>query len=91
MQELELAQSGFLGRQMEVIAAFSVNPDAARGNTAVQSPFAVGLQLNTGNQTYTRISINGTAAASQSGNLQITQVHILEASRSSWFSPHGLA
>ena len=84
MQALELAPSAFLGRQMEVVAAFIVNPDAARGNTAVQSPFAVGLQLNTGNQTYTRISINGTAAASQSGNLQITQVCTLVLSR--WFS-----
>ena len=89
MQGLELAPSAFLGRQMEVIAAFSVDPDAARGNTAVQSPFAVGLQLNTGNQTYTRISINGTAAASQSGNLQIKQVRTHEALQSSWFSLWG--
>lgn len=74
MQELALGQSAFLGRQMEVIAAFSVDADASRGDTAVQSPFAVGLQLNTGNGTYTRISINGTAAASQSGNLHVMQV-----------------
>ena len=74
MQELALGQSAFLGRQMEVIAAFSVDTDASRGNTAVQSPFSVGLQLNTGNGTYTRISINGTAAASQSWNLQVMQV-----------------
>lgn len=57
-----------------MVAAFSVDLDASRGNTAVQSPFAVGLQLETGNGTFTRISINGTAAASQSGNLQVTQV-----------------
>lgn len=73
-QDLDLAQSATLGRQMEVLAEFSVDPDAARGNTAVQSSFEVGLQLNTGNGTFTRISINGTAAASESGNLQLTQV-----------------
>ena len=57
-----------------MVAEFRVDLDAARGNTAVQSPFEVGLQLQTGTGSYTRISVNGTAAASESGNLQLTQV-----------------
>ena len=73
-QDLDLAQSATLGRQMEVVAEFYVGPDATRGKAAVQGPFELGLQLNTGNRTYTRISINGTAAMSDSGNLHLTQV-----------------
>ncbi len=74
MQELQLSQSAYLGRQMEVIAAFSIGANASSGNSTAQSPFAVGLQLDTGNGTYTRVSINGTAAALQTGDLQIMQV-----------------
>ena len=76
VQELVLSQSAYLGRQIEIIAAFSVDANASTGNSTAQSPFAVGLQLNTGNGTYTRISINGTGAASQTGGLQIFQVSI---------------
>ena len=76
MQELQVSQSAYLGRQMEVIAAFSIGANASSGNSTAQSPFAVGLQLDTGNGTYTRVSINGTAAALQAGNLQIMQVAI---------------
>lgn len=74
MQELALSKSAYLGRQMEIIAAFSTGGNASTGNSTAQSPFAVGLQLDTGNGTYTRISINGTSAALQTGELQIMQV-----------------
>ncbi len=71
-----MSQSAYLGRQLEVIAAFDIGAHASTGNSTAQSPFAVGLQLTTGNGTYTRISINGTAAALQTGDLQIMQVTI---------------
>ena len=74
LQELDMSQSATLGRQMEVIAAFRLGVNASRGNSTVQSPFAVGLQLNTGNGTFTRITVNGTAAPLQNGTLQIGQV-----------------
>ena len=75
MQELALSPSAYLGRQMEISAAFSMGANASTGNSTAQSPFAVGLLLDTGNGTYTRISINGTSAALQTGELQIMQVN----------------
>ena len=93
-QELVLSQSAYLGRQMEVLAAFSIGAKASTGNSTAQSPFAVGLQLDTGNGTYTRISINGTAAALQTGDLQIMQVTIQlcghDGSASERASPNGM-
>ena len=84
VQELVLSSSAYLGRQMEVIAAFSMDVNASTGNSTTQNPFAVGLQLNTGNGTYTRISINGTAAALQTGGLQILQVIISHLVSDNW-------
>lgn len=71
LQELNLTQSTSLGRQIEVQMAFAPATNMSQGG---QQPFSVGIQLSTGQGTSTLITVNGTAAATTNGTLQIAQV-----------------
>ena len=81
-----MSASASHGRQLEVLVSFATDLTAPP-NTSVSfladraprvnnsaSPFTVGLQLNTGGGTYTRVHINGTAAAASNGSMTIMQV-----------------
>ncbi len=71
LQELNLTQSSSMGRQTEIMAAFA---SAANGSQGGQQPFSIGIQLSTGQGTFTQITVNGTAAAIANGSLNIAQV-----------------
>lgn len=71
LQELNLTQSISLGRQMEVQILFAPAANISQGG---QQPFSVGVQLSTGQGTSTSIIVNGTAAATTNGSLQVAQV-----------------
>ena len=84
-----MSASASHGRQLEVLLSFAMDMTAPVNasvsflaeapapavNTSV-GPFTVGLQLNTGGGTYTRVHINGTAAAASNGSMTIMQVNI---------------
>ncbi|EIE20550.1 hypothetical protein COCSUDRAFT_67413 [Coccomyxa subellipsoidea C-169] len=72
-QELNLTQSSSMGRQTEIMAAFAV---AANGSQGGQQPFSIGIQLSTGQGTFTQITVNGTAAAIANGSLNIAQAGV---------------
>ncbi len=67
-----MAQSASLGRQMEILLNFTAVANVSQ--SSVQRPFSVGVQLNTGNGTSTRIVVNGTAAIDVNKTLNIAQV-----------------
>ena len=91
MQDLNMTASTSRGRQLEVLLSFAVDSGVPLNNaTAVSfladpqpavntsiSPFTVGVQLDTGGGTYTRVHVNGTAAAAPDGSMTITQVVLL--------------
>ncbi|CAL8464935.1 g4470 [Coccomyxa elongata] len=72
-QELNLTQSTSLGRQIEVQIAFAPAANMSQGG---QQPFSVGIQISTGQGTSTLITVNGTAAATTNGTLQIAQAGV---------------
>jgi hypothetical protein len=68
-QDLNLTGSSSLGRQLEIQAAF-----VPTSGSQQQQLFSVGVQLITGNGTFTSILVNGTAAASADGTITLGQV-----------------
>ena len=60
------------GRQVE--ASFRLAPAASAASSTSGEPVAVGLQLSTAGGAYTRVYINGSAAASGNGSLAVTHV-----------------
>ena len=71
-QDLNTSASASRGRQLEALVTFHV--DMAAPLSAGAAPFILGLQLNTGASTHTRVLLNGTAAAAPNGSMTVVQV-----------------
>jgi hypothetical protein len=71
-QDLNTSASASRGRQLEALVSFQVDTTAPVSASA--APFTVGLQLDTGAGTNTRVLLNGTAAAAANGSITVLQV-----------------